>query len=175
MSPELKAFLERPKITIEVLKELLSYDPVSGHLKWRINYCGTIKKGRIAGSLTKGKKSGYVVIEIGGRAYKAHRLAWGLHHDIWPSDALVIDHKNNIRHDNRIINLRLITSRLNSQNKARKNDLPLYIYKHRKKFAVRITTDKFRTYGSFDSVKEALIKRDSVIKELKIIILEKVA
>lgn len=44
----------------------------------------------------------------------AHRLAWFLHYGKWPSGE--IDHRNTIRSDNRIVNLRDVTSGQNQKN-----------------------------------------------------------
>ena len=81
----------------------------------------------------------------------------------------VIDHINGNRLDNSINNLREISVQGNAQNRTnRKHKLPLYIYNHRNKYPVRITTDKARAYGSFSTIEEALAKRDEICKQLNI-------
>lgn len=170
ISDELYQFLNRDKIIpINILKELLLYNPDTGNIYWNVNF-KNIKKGKLAGTKSSGKTGGYVTIEICGKAYKAHRIAWALYYGIFPDENLTIDHIDRIRDNNRIINLRLVTIKENAQNKTRKHNLPLYIYKHRNKLAVRITTDKFRTYGSFLTIEEAILKRDEVLKKLNITI-----
>lgn len=49
---------------------------------------------------------GYIQIQVDGTRYLAHRLAWlfSIGEDPFP---LMVDHKNRIRTDNRIVNLRL--------------------------------------------------------------------
>lgn len=175
MSPELNAFLNPPKLTAEIVNELFEYDSVNGILRWKISYSHSIKAGQLAGSKTSGKRGGYIAIEIMGKSYKAHRLAWAIYYGIMPTEELVVDHINKKRDDNRINNLRLITDKLNSQNKKRKYSLPLYVYKHREKFAVRIKTDKMRQYGSFVTISEAVERRNKIVKELGLIILEEAA
>jgi hypothetical protein len=71
--------------------------------------------GVLAGTLDS---HGYVQISINRKSYLAHRLAWQYVNGIWPIGRL--DHINNIRNDNRIINLREATALSNSWNVARK-------------------------------------------------------
>ena len=61
---------------------------------------------------------GYIKIGLFGRSYFAHRLAWLYVHGHFPGDET--DHINRIRHDNRIINLRLADRYLNTQNNCKK-------------------------------------------------------
>jgi hypothetical protein len=48
----------------------------------------------------------------------AHRIAWALHYGELPPPDMEIDHINGIRHDNRIVNLRLVSMRQNMRNKT---------------------------------------------------------
>ena len=59
------------------------------------------------------KSNGYIRTSLGnGRNIFAHRVVWLSAHGHIP-DGLVINHKNRIRHDNRLINLEAITAREN--------------------------------------------------------------
>jgi hypothetical protein len=58
---------------------------------------------------------GYVKVGILGLKFQAHRLIWAIHHDEWP---LEIDHINHNRSDNRIANLRSVTSQDNKKNQG---------------------------------------------------------
>ena len=89
----------------------LSYDPDSGIFAWRIRPCRNVFIGDRAGA--KGDK-GYIRIQIQGRVYMAHRLAWLCVHGRWPAQE--IDHINGERDDNRIANLREATREINGQN-----------------------------------------------------------
>lgn len=52
------------------------------------------------------------MVHIQGRSYAAHRLIWKLVYDVEPD---VVDHKNGVRHDNRLRNLRSVTRTKNLQ------------------------------------------------------------
>lgn len=107
----------RPKVkkplTQEALKRLLSYEPETGHFRWRINK-PNMPAGSIAGTL---HKRGYLRIGVLGAIYRAHRLAWFYVHGAWP--ARDIDHMNGIRTDNRLANLREATPLENAHNRGK--------------------------------------------------------
>jgi hypothetical protein len=87
------------------LKELLTYDPETGVFTW-------IKRSNnIAGAVDA---YGYIVIRLDKILYKAHRLAWLYMYGNFPSCNL--DHINQIKNDNRICNLRMVTQSQNMQN-----------------------------------------------------------
>lgn len=93
--------------------DTIHFDPESGVLRWLVARPGC-SRGSIAGCLTK---SGYIVLKIGRRAVRAHRLAWFLAHGQWPDGE--IDHINGDRSDNRLANLRVVDRAGNSQNRRK--------------------------------------------------------
>lgn len=99
-------------ITQQQLKEHLSYDPKTG-LFTRIKDSGRFKKGSELGTR---HSTGYFVIRIGQKLYKAHRLAWMYVFGSFP--ALNIDHINRNGLDNRLVNLRLVTQKQNTENRS---------------------------------------------------------
>jgi len=99
-------------LTQERLKELLHYDPNTGLFTRLITTSQNARKGYIAGSLGK---RGYVIIWIDGCRYAAHILAWLYIHGVFPKEQ--IDHKNRIKYDNSLLNLRLATHAQNVANR----------------------------------------------------------
>lgn len=97
------------ELTAEVARERLSYEPESGVLTWIEGR----RRGHVAGCHDN---YGYIVVRLLGKNYKAHRLIWLIVHGEWP--AAEVDHANNVRDDNRLANLRLVTSSGNGQNQA---------------------------------------------------------
>ena len=87
-------------LTAEYLKEVLHYDPMTGIFTWKRSGKGR-PVGEVAGTVNQ---DGYIRIRVGGKKYMAHRLAWLWVHGQWPHGEL--DHKNNVRSDNRISELR---------------------------------------------------------------------
>lgn len=66
---------------------------------------------QVVGSI---EETGYVVAFLGGYRFKAHRLIWALHYgDPGP---LEVDHKDRVRTNNWIDNLRAIPPALNGRN-----------------------------------------------------------
>lgn len=111
------------KLTLERLKERLSYDPLTGVFLWkarevRDEFSRTDKGwnsryvGTIAGCINS--SDGYVQIYIDRVRYTAHRLAFLFETGAWPKDH--IDHINGIRTDNRLENLRECTIAENNRN-----------------------------------------------------------
>ena len=111
-------------------REHFTYDEANGNLTWKHRPKEAFKNkqafgawtrkyaGRIAGCLTRG----YILVRIGNRLYRAHRIIWEMHHGPIPS-GMVIDHVNKDRADNRLSNLRLATPLQNGANsKARKHN-----------------------------------------------------
>ncbi len=110
----------KPKeiISQELLKELFEYH--DGMLFWRQNtYAGIrlIEAHTRAGSQ---QSNGYRVIGIEGKLVKEHRLVWILLNGKIPENAQ-IDHKDGVRNNNNIDNLRLALQGYadNNQNKSR--------------------------------------------------------
>ena len=94
----------------EVVAELLNYNPETGKFTW-IKSKGKRKAGTEAGYIRDG---GYILIGINKVSYPANRLAYLLMTKKQPPLDLVIDHKNEIKSDNRWCNLQLVTQGENS-------------------------------------------------------------
>lgn len=118
-------------LTLQKLKETLTYDPATGVFTRLLPLS---RFGCKAGTISK--KESYIYIRIDKKEYAAHRLAWLYMTGAWPEPN--IDHKNCDRTDNRWANLRLASDLENSQNSLKpKSNTSGY------KGAVWHTRDKF--------------------------------
>jgi hypothetical protein len=97
-------------LTQKRLKEVLNYDPETGEFTWLVSAGRRVRVGDVAGYQ---RPDGYCRIQIDGRNYRAHRLAWLHMTGEWPPHQ--IDHINGDPSDNRTSNLRPAT---HSQNMA---------------------------------------------------------
>ena len=104
-------------LTRERMKELLSYDPITGEIRRVKTISGNAVKGMLAGSI---KANGYVQIQVDGKCYLGHRLAWLHEFGRFPSG--ILDHINGDRQDNRIANLRQVTASQNCHNELRRTN-----------------------------------------------------
>lgn len=101
------------ELTQARLKELLSYDPETGIFVW----IRTTRIGKVAGVINK---KGYLLIEINYKKHRAHRLAWLYVFGELPRSDL--DHKNRVKTDNRIENLRYCSNMENHFNMGARSD-----------------------------------------------------
>jgi hypothetical protein len=101
---------------IDELKKHLSYNSKSGIFK-RKNKLRIEKYGPKVGGINL---KGYIQIHILGKVFYAHRLAWAMYYGEFPSNQ--IDHINGIKTDNRIANLRSVSSRVNMLNRKMHKD-----------------------------------------------------
>ena len=140
--------MAKTDLTAARLRELLHYDPETGVFTW-LRSQGKAKIGNVAGILQR-----YRTITIDGSPFKAHRLAWLYTHRVWPVHQ--IDHINGLKDDNRITNLRDISTCGNLQNRyqvARKNsELPMGVTKTGKRFSANI---RIGTYETPEQAQEA--------------------
>jgi hypothetical protein len=93
--------------------ELLDYDATTGIFTWKVSR-GRTKAGTEAGCI---ESNGYIRIQVDGRAYLAHRLAWLISYGGPPVG--MIDHRNGLKGDNRLVNLRQANASENGQNRRR--------------------------------------------------------
>lgn len=120
-------------LTAERLRTLVNFDPETGvfsYAQWRRGLRRDAV-GKPAGWFTD---EGYVSLQIDGRNYQAHRLAWL--HFYGREPAHEIDHINGVRNDNRISNLRDVPRQINAQNQRASMpktlaDAPLGVSWHR--------------------------------------------
>lgn len=95
----------------EIIRTFLSYDPLTGVFVWVRRPNPMVSVGTVAGAIND---KGYRQIKFKRRSYAAARLAWFMHYGEHP--ALLVDHINGSRDDNRIANLRQATVAQNGAN-----------------------------------------------------------
>jgi hypothetical protein len=112
------------EVDIDYLRQRLRYEPETGKLYWLASE--NMPKswqarwvGREAFTSVEGRGS-YKRGSIDCVLFKAHRVAWALHYGEWPTEE--VDHINGVRDDNRIVNLRVVSSQGNRRNTKRRSD-----------------------------------------------------
>lgn len=135
--------------------ELLRYDEATGDLFWKVDRCGAIPANTKAGTTDK-----YVLIKILGKTYKAHRVIWLMNYGEWPKGD--IDHIDGCKYNNRLSNIRDVSTSGNMQNQTRAHKcnksgyLGVTKFGDSNKWRARITLNKKQIYlGIFDDPKEA--------------------
>lgn len=101
----------KEEVSIDFIKELLSYDEETGNLIWNVR----VSSKSAAGSIAGWNSNGYMALSINKTMYYCHRIAWAIYYGEWPSDLL--DHINTNKSDNRISNLRIANTSQNAENK----------------------------------------------------------
>jgi hypothetical protein len=145
---------------VELLREWLIYTPETGEIVWAKNRPYRKNSGKSA--LGQGN-TGYYQIKFQGVCYQAHRIAYALYHgvDPYPDD---VDHRNRVKTDNRIDNLRLTTRQQNCYNTKHKNNTSgcngVTWKKKLQKWEVNISVNYERIYlGVYDTLDEAIEAR----------------
>lgn len=141
-------------LTQAELKSQLNYDPDTGIFTRLLAKQG-VKIGDVAGT----NKDGYVNINVGGRLYKAHVLAWLYMSGVYP--VCYIDHIDKNKSNNVILNLREATASQNGFNKTtQKNNKTgqkgVFFDKFRNKYRVEAQINGIKKYlGRFDKFNDA--------------------
>lgn len=146
-------------ITQKELKHILKYNKDTGIFLW-LN-CKNRSVNSVAGAIDN---KGYRRIGLKKSYKRAHILAWFYVYGSWPKNQL--DHINRNRDDNRISNLREVTSQQNSRNRTPSINkfgvIGLSWCKKSKKFYSRITVDrKTKHLGYYISMFDAICARKS--------------
>lgn len=131
-------------VTQERLKEVLDYNPETGHFVWK-RATPRGRPGAIAGRVSNGYRS----IRVDGVLYYAHHLAWVWANGYKPS---ILDHINGDRADNRLSNLREATP---AQNACNRSKTGFYWHKAANKWCVEIAADGVKYYLGLFADREA--------------------
>jgi hypothetical protein len=142
-------------IDFNYVQQILDYCPFTGNFTWKIRVNSKVSAGTIAGTP---HNRGYIHITIKGKKFLAHRLAWMFVNKTFPQSA--IDHINGIKTDNRIDNLRTVTSSENLQNQRKPRGKNPYLgvsfNKNTNKWQAHITVNKVqKNLGNFDTAELA--------------------
>ena len=141
-------------LTQEELKKVLRYEPETGLFYWLVCASKRVRIGDIAGN----KHFNYIRINVNGRPYLAHRLAFLYMTGTIPNK---VDHKDQDGSNNKWNNLREATSSQNNCNSALHSNNTSGIKgvswcKRYNKFRARIALDKKTHYlGHYDDAEEA--------------------
>lgn len=163
-------------VTFARLRELLTYDPETGHFTWLAKDLSLFKNEsmrdkwnrRCAGKRAGGVNNrGYRQILIDGKTHSCHRLAW-----LYMTGSLPrweIDHLNGDRDDNRFANLRHVTPLENGRNKRRPHDNKsgvLGVSCIRGRWRAQIGVNyRTRYLGSFDTFEQAVSARKTAERQ----------
>lgn len=101
-------------------------------------------KGKVAGCkwTSKKRKTSYIILDIFGKQNRAHNVIWTMLHGNIPKP-LQIDHIDGDGTNNRLDNLRLVTSKENNHNQPRRSNntsgvMGVYYRKNRQVWGARI-------------------------------------
>lgn len=141
-------------LTIERLRYLLHYDPVSGVFTRRVKS----NRWKVGGVLGSVGGTGRVQFRVDGKNYLAHRLAWFYTYGTWPLGE--IDHIDHDPLNNRISNLRDVTRSVNQQNRRcaprHSSTGVLGVHKSGRGFSAAIKVQGAQVYlGWFNSAEQA--------------------
>ena len=149
-------------LTQQQVQEAFTYK--DGGLYWKIRPTNAVSIGERAGTLNK---NGYRSIQVYGCRTKEHRIIFLYHHGYLPDE---VDHKDRVKTNNRIENLREATRSQNAVNgpgivtATSKNKR---VSKKRKKWRATVTIDnKSHHIGTFDNEEQAAKAYDDYVQSI---------
>lgn len=155
--------IEKKDLTQEILKEYLSYNPLTGIFTWIKKLSKKTVIGSRAGSISK--RDNKRVLRFFGCLYMEHRLAWLYMTGNHPKNH--IDHINHNELDNCFCNLRDISQQENNKNLSKRSDntsgiTGIWVKKSNKykKYIAELHVDNVRVfYKAFLTLDEAIKAR----------------
>jgi hypothetical protein len=146
-------------LTYEKVHRRLKYDPETGIFTYKIS-CGRCRTSEEAGYR---RRDGYIILGINNKLYYAHIIAWLMHYGYFPENQ--IDHRNRIRHDNWIANLRETSPQCQMRNKSMQSNnssgvTGVHWYKNNQKWQSRIAVAGSQiSLGLFSNFTDAVLAR----------------
>lgn len=154
------------RVPIEVLRQRVRYDPVTGELRWAdrvpehlfANAHGcAVWHAKFAGKVVGKRTRGYVVVAVtaGGKTQylQGHRVAWALMTGAWPEHE--IDHEDRNHGNNKWSNLRPATHQTNQWNKGpgvRNRSGHVGVHQHQGRWRAQIRVGgRTQSLGMFDT------------------------
>jgi len=144
----------------ELVKKLFYYDAESGMLIWRNGNGRNVKPWQQAKA---SNRLGYFSVKIKDKTYPVHRIIWLYVYGSFPSQD--IDHKNRIRNDNRLCNLRSVSRTDNCQNISTPNHnksghIGVSWIKSHKSWTVYVKVNKKNKWlGYYKNLDDAVVAR----------------
>ncbi len=156
-------------LTQEQAKQLFSYDPEEGILRWRKRPSGR-NTSLIAGYLKENpSKPSYWVVMVNYKNYKVHQIIWVYMTGKWPDK--LVDHRDLDGTNNRWSNLRLGTNSQNMMNGSIRKDNTTGAKgvswdRRKERFRARINVGGKEIWlGYFDTVDAAKVAREVAAKQ----------
>lgn len=175
-------------IDVNIINEYFTYDETSKScLRWKKKTGTRSVIGAVAGwfTYTNGKIPRSCNVKLLNKQIRCSRVIWTIHHGNIPPD-MIVDHIDGNPHNNRITNLRCISSKENAMNRSAVNyekELPSGIYfkkggkKSNDSITSRVVSNKIKLiisfsidkYGYEQAVENAKIWRVNKLHELGIL------
>ena len=148
------------------LLDILNYDRDTGIFTWTGKRKGT-KSGKIAGTISS---DNYIQIQISGKLYRSHRLAWFYEYGKWPEG--ILDHIDRDTLNSSIYNLREASPTENQRNRGTNknsttgiNGVSLHSKSGKYQAYIKVSGIK-KHLGLFSTVEEAAAARNKAETEI---------
>lgn len=135
-----------------------------GELLWRRTRIRSLL-GKPAGSVDS---KGYRIVKVRGLLLKVHRVIWAMAYGEWPNGDL--DHKNGVRSDNRLTNLRIADRSQNMWNRKpmsnNRSGVPGVHKTPRGKWVAQLQVRKVKVLRAmYDTFEDAVAARTAALRK----------